>query len=177
MNAMTRSRRFLLAAIALGAAFVLFHGQLAAALVTRGDDALRGGDTDAAIRLYRRAMALDPASTVAADRLAFHLALRHDRAQAQLAVAVATRALSAHVAEPALYVDRAFAELQLRAWRHAERDFDRAGLLAHDARYEHFAGRMALRSGDRAAAKRYLLRALADDPGFAPARTLLRTLE
>jgi tetratricopeptide (TPR) repeat protein len=177
MNPMTRSRRLLLAGTALGTAFVLFHGQLAAAVVTRGDDALRGGDVDTAIRLYDRAVGLDPHSTVAADRLAFHLALRHDRTNARAAVAIATRALSANAAEPALYVDRAFAELQLRAWRDAEHDFDRAGALAHDPRYEHFAGRMALRSGDRNAAIRYARRALADDPAFAPARALLRTLE
>jgi tetratricopeptide (TPR) repeat protein len=177
MNAMTRSRRFLLAALALGTAFVLFHGQLAGAVVTRGDDAMRGGDNGAAIRLYQRAVELDPASPVAADRLAFHLALQHDRAYARSAVAIATRALSAHAGEPALFVDRAFAELELHAWRNAERDFHRAGILAHDARYEHFAGRMALRSGDRSAAKRYLLRALADNPEFAPARALLRRLE
>jgi tetratricopeptide (TPR) repeat protein len=177
MNPITRSRRIVLAAAGLGAEFVLFHGQLAAAVVTRGDDALRGGDVDTAIRLYDRAAGLDPHSIVAADRLAFHLALRHDRAGARAAVAIATRALAANADAPALFADRAFAELQLRSWRDAERDFHRAGVLAHDARYEHFAGRMALRLGDRNAARSYARRALADDPSFAPARALLRTLE
>jgi hypothetical protein len=172
----TRTRRLLLAASALAVAFVLFRGQLAAAVVTRGDDALRTGDVDAAIRFYDRAATLSPGSTIAADRLAFHLALRHDRAGARRAVTVATRALAAGTPEPALFVDRAFAELQLHAWRDAERDFARAGALAHDARYEQFAGRMALRSADRGAARRYALLALADDPKFTPARTLLRTL-
>ena len=158
-------------------AFVLFHGQLAAAVVTRGDDALRNGDMNAALRLYNRAMKLDPRSPVAADRLAFHLALRHDRTNARAAVAIATRALTSNPVEAALFVDRAFAELQLRDWRGAEHDFDRAGALAHDPRYEHFASRMALRSGNRFAAKRYARRALADDPAFAPARALLRSLE
>lgn len=177
MKPMTRSRRFLLAGTSLAMALALFHGQLAAAVVTRGDDALRGGDLDTAIRLYDRAARLDSRSIVAADRLAFHLALRHDRANARVAVAVATRALIANAAEPALFADRAFAELQLRLWRDAERDFDRAGELAHDPRYEHFAGRMALHAGDRGAAMRYARRALADDPSFAPARALLRRLE
>jgi len=177
MTEMSRPRRLLVAGCALAAAFVVFHAQLAGAVVTRADDALRAGDVDAAIRFYERAAQLDPHSAVAADRLAFHLALRHDRANALAAVTVATRALAADAAVPALYADRAFAELQLRAWRDAERDFDRAGTLAHDARYEHFAARMALRAGNADAARRYARLALADDPHFAPARALLRALE
>jgi tetratricopeptide (TPR) repeat protein len=177
MTPLTRARRLLLAGLSLGLAYALFHGQLAAAVVTRGDDALRTGDVDTAIRLYSRAVALDPQSTVAPDRLAFHLALGHGRDGARAAVAIASRALAANAAEPALFVDRAFAELQLRAWQQAERDFGRAGTLAHDPRYEHFAGRMALRMGNRAAARRHAQRALADDPTFAPARAMLRTLE
>jgi tetratricopeptide (TPR) repeat protein len=175
MTSLTRTRRLFLAGAALAMAFVLFHVQLAEAVVTRADDALRAGDVDAAIRLYDRATRLDPRSTVAADRLAFHLALSHSRAGAQQAIAVASRALGANPAAT-LFADRAFAELQLRRWGDAERDFARAGSLAHDARYEHFAGRMALRSADRSAARRYARLALADDPGFTPARTLLRTL-
>jgi tetratricopeptide (TPR) repeat protein len=177
MKHITRTRRVFLAVTALAAAFLFFHGQLALAVVTRADDALRSGDVDTATRLYARAARLDPRSTVAADRLAFHLALRHDRTNARLAVGVATQALRANSAEPALFADRAFAELQLRAWRSAEHDFDRAGKLGRDARYEHFAARMALRSGDRRAARHYAALALVDDPAFAPARTLLRTLE
>jgi hypothetical protein len=176
MTVLTRSRRLFLASTALAAAFVLFHGQLAAAVVTRGDDALRAGDADTAIRLYDRAAWLDSRSTVAADRLAFHLALRHDRADALRGIAIATRTLGIASPDAALFADRAFAELQLRSWRDAERDFARAGALAHDARYDHFAARMALRSEDRGAARRYALRALAEDPGFAPARAMLRTL-
>jgi hypothetical protein len=173
---MTRMRRLFLAASGLAAAFVLFHGQLAAAIVTRGDDALRSGDVPAAIRFYNRAAELDSGSVVAADRLAFELALRHDRSGAIQAIAVATRTLARDESEPGLFADRAFAEVQLRRWRDAERDFSRAGSLAHDARYEHFAGRMALHRADQNAARRYALLALVDDPAFAPARTMLRTL-
>jgi len=176
MTPMTRSRRLLLACASLTMAFALFHGQLAAAIVTRGDDALRNGDLEGALRLYDRATQLDPTSSVAADRLAFHLALQHERSAARQAITVASRALRAGGPDPGLFVDRAFAELRLRMWRPAEHDFARAGELAHDARYEHFAGRMALQSADRDAARRYELLALADAPGFAPARALLRTL-
>jgi len=176
VNPIGRARRLLIAAVALLLALVLFHDRLAAAIVTRGDDVLRGGDAAAAIRLYERALRLDPGSTVAADRLAFHLALRHERAGARDAVRVATAALAFASAEPNLYADRALAELELRAWRAAEHDFGRAGALAHDARYDHLAARMALRASDRGAAKHYARRALDDDPSFAPARVLLRAL-
>jgi tetratricopeptide (TPR) repeat protein len=145
-------------------------------MVTRGDDALRSGDVNTAIRFYDRAARLDPASVVAADRLAFELALRHDRGAATQAIAVATQALARNASDPGLFADRGFAEVQLRRWRDAERDFSRAGSLAHDARYEHFAGRMALHSADRNAARRYALLALGDDPGFMPARSMLQTL-
>lgn len=175
MTSPTRARRCTLAAAALTLAFALFHGQLAAAVVTRGDDALRAGDAAAALRFYARATQLDPASTVAADRLAFYLALSHRRAGARQAIAVASRALAAR-GDAALFADRAFAELQLQAWRDAERDFARAGRLAHDPRYEHFAARMALHSADRGAARGYARLALADDPSFAPARAMLRAL-
>jgi tetratricopeptide (TPR) repeat protein len=177
MTAPTRSRRAFLASIALVAAFVLFHGRLAEAVVTRADDVMRTGDVEGAIRLYERATQLDPSSIVAADRLAFHLALRHDRDGARRAVAVATRTLEAGGPDPSLFADRAFAELYLRRWRAAESDFARAGALAHDARFDHFAGRMALRSSDRGAARRYALLALAQDPQFVPARALLRSLK
>jgi tetratricopeptide (TPR) repeat protein len=173
---MTRARRCALAGAALTIAFMLFHGQLAAAVVTRADDALRAGDSAAALRLYARAMQLDPASSVAADRLAFYLALSHQHAGARAAIAVASRALATGSSDPALFADRAFAELQLHAWRDAERDFARAGSLAHDPRYEHFAARMALHSANRGAARGYARLALADDPSFAPARVMLRAL-
>jgi tetratricopeptide (TPR) repeat protein len=173
---MTRVRRFVLAGCSLVLAFALFRGQLATAIVTRADDALRSGDVAGAIRLYDRATQIDPRSSVAADRLAFYLALRHDRVSATRAVRVATRAIAAGATDPALFADRAFADIELRAWQNAERDFSAAGTLAHDARYEHFAGRMALRTGDRRAAAHYAHLALAYEPSFTPAQALLRAL-
>jgi tetratricopeptide (TPR) repeat protein len=173
---MTRTRRLLIAGVGLTLALALFHGQLASAVVTRADDALRGGDIDAAMRLYDRAALIDPFSSTPADRLAFNLALRHDRSDAARAIAIASRAIARGVTDPALFVDRAFARVQFGAWRDAEHDFARAGALARDARYEQFAGRMALHAGDRGAAVRYARTALAYDAGFTPARALLRAL-
>ena len=173
---MTRRRRVLVAAVALALAAVTFHAQLASAVVTRGDDVLRSGDVAGALRLYGRAMLIDPQSPIAADRMAFYLSMRHDRSSALRAIAVVSHAIATQTPDPTLLADRAFAELQLRSWRDAERDFARAGAAAHDARYEHFAARMALHVHDRRAARNFALLALADDPGFAPARAIMRAL-
>jgi tetratricopeptide (TPR) repeat protein len=173
---MTRTRRLAVSAIALAAALALFHRQLAEAVVTRGDDALRSGDVAGATRLYDRALQLDPGSTIAADRLAFNLSMHHDRTHALQAIDVITRVLHRGVNDPALLADRAFAEMQLRAWRDAEHDFALAGRLAHDARYAHFAARMALHANDRRAALQHAHVALAADAAFAPARALVRAL-
>lgn len=173
---MTRARRLLIAGISLTLALFVFHAQVASAIVTRGDDVLRTGDVAGAIRFYQRAISFDPRSAVAADRFAFYLSVQHDRESARRAVDVVTAALRAGASDSALYADRAFAELQLHAWRDAELDFAQAGAASHDARYEHFAARLALRLADRPAADRYARLALNDDPSFAPARAFMRAL-
>lgn len=173
---MTRMRRLLVAATALTLAAACFHTQLASAVVTRGDDVVRSGDVAGGLRLYARALSIDPRSAIAADRLAFYLSMRHDRNGARSAIAIVSRAIAAGASDATLLADRAFAEVQLRAWRDAERDFAGAGAAAHDARYEHFAARMALHVHDRLAAVRYASLALADDPAFAPSRAMLRAL-
>ncbi len=153
MTALGPVRRCACALVALTVSALLFRGSLSAAVVTRGDDALRGGDVATAVRSYRKALALDPASALAADRLAFQLALVHRPAQAAAAVSVASAALARHPLEPALFADRGFGELQLHAWQNARADFARAGILAHDARYHYLAARLALRIGDRPGAR------------------------
>ena len=177
MNAIPRIRRLACAFAGIAVAAVLLRGQLADALVTRGDDAARNGDTRAAMRAYERAIIFDPRSTVAADRLAFALAIRHERRSAEHSVAVATTALMFRPDDAPLAADRAFAEMELRRWSAAERDFAAAGLHAHDARYDHLAAHMALRRGDRRSARAYAARAVAADPAFHPAAALLRRLE
>lgn len=175
MTAMPPLRRLVCAVTALALSAVFFHAQVAAAVVTRGDDLLRGGDPDAALRAYARALWIDPRAAIAADRLAFYLALRHDRADARRAVDIATRALQS-APQAALFADRAFAELQLGRWRAAERDFAEAGRDARDPRYFHFAARMALHRRDARAARADARGALAVDARFAPARALLGSL-
>jgi tetratricopeptide (TPR) repeat protein len=168
-----RVRRLACAAVALSIAAGLFHADVALAVVTRGDDALRLGETVSAIRFYRRALWLDPGSTIAADRLAFSLALRHDQQDAREAVDAATSVLRRTPAG-ALFADRALAEVELRRWQDAEGDFARAARLDHDPRYDHFAARMALRTGRRRQARDHELEALTMDGHFSPAQHFLR---
>jgi tetratricopeptide (TPR) repeat protein len=177
MTPIPRARRLACAIVAIAAAAVLLRAQLADALVTRGDDAFRSGDVAGALRAYDRAVRIDPHSAIAADRLAFFLALRHERGSAERAVAIASVALAARAGDAALAADRGFAEMQLGRWTAAERDFAAAGLRGRDARYDHLAARMALRRGDRDAARAYAARAIAADRAFRPAYALLRSVE
>jgi Tfp pilus assembly protein PilF len=176
MTSIPLRRRLAIAAVALLLAGGLFRGQLAAALVTRGDDALRNGDPSAAARYYSRALHIDPRSSAAADRLAFHLAMGHQADDARAAIAVATQALAAHAQDAGLLADRGLAEQRLGRWHAAERDFAGAGAAGHDARYDHLAGRVALRLHDLGAARHFFDLALLADPGFGPARAALARL-
>lgn len=176
MTALAPVRRASCAAISIAIAALLFHGPLAASVVTRGDDALRGGDLATALRSYRKALMLDPSSAIAADRLAFHLALVHSPVAAASAIAIASDALRLHPRDSSLLADRGFGELQLRAWRAARADFTRAGSLGNDARYDYLAARLALRLADLAGARSAAARAEHDDPAFVPARSLLASL-
>jgi tetratricopeptide (TPR) repeat protein len=169
-----RARRIVLASLSLACAAILFRTNVAAALVTRGDDLLRAGDVDGAVARYARAERLDGASAVAADRLAFFLLVRRRRGDAALAYAVADRALRIVPADPALLADRAFAAQRLGRWSEAERDFLRAAQLGRDPRYAHLAARSAAHRGDRRAARADLRTALAIDTGYDPAKALLR---
>jgi tetratricopeptide (TPR) repeat protein len=167
-------RRAAIALVSLSAASLLFHANFASAMVTRGDDLARAGEGERAIVLYRRAIAFDGASAVAADRLAFALVMRGAPGDALEAYEVTGRLLRARPADAALLADRGFAAERLRRWRAAERTFAAAARIAHDPRYAHLAARMAQRSHDAAAVRRHLLDALALDAGYAPARAALR---
>ncbi len=169
-------RRFALAGIALVLAAGLFRAQIGTALITRGDDALRNGDRTAAVRYYRRALAIDEHSVLAADRLAFDLDMRRGPGDAQAAIDVATAALKANPDNPSLLADRGLAEQRLRRLAEAEQDFASAGEIARDPRYDHFAGRVALTRGREREARRYFRTALERDAHFDPARAALALL-
>ena len=177
MTTIPPARRAAVALAGVICAALLFRTNVADALVTRGDDLLRSGDANGAVRAYARAAWLDAGSAPAADRLAFALLMRRAAGDAATALAAADRALRAVPGEPALLTDRAFAAARLGRWRAAERDFAAAATAAHDPRYAHLAARMAERVHDPAAVRRHLLAALAVDSRYAPARALLRQLE
>jgi len=169
-------RRFAIALVTLALAAGLFHGQVAAALITRGDDALRNGDRNGAVRYYRRALTLDARSRTAADRLAFYLDIRRLPGDAQTAIDIATTALAGSPDDPALLADRGLAEQRLHRWAAAQAEFARAGEVGRDARYDHFAARIALLRGRPDEAKHFFRLALARDAHFDPARAALAAL-
>ena len=169
-------RRVVVAAFAVACAAALFRPNLASALVTRGDDVLRTGNVDAAVRYYGRAALLDASSAVAADRLAFFLLVRRHTGDAARAQAIADAALRFLPADPVLLADRAFAARRLGRRAAAERDFAAAARAGRDPRYAHLAARIAVERGDRAAARAHLRTALALDARYAPARVLLAEL-
>lgn len=166
-------RRFTIAVVALAGAGLLFRAPIASALVTRGDELLAGGRPERAVSAYRRALALYPASAVAADRLAFWLLRDRTRGAATRAFAIADRALGAGARSAALYADRGLAAARLGRWARAERDLRRAAADGRDPRYAHLAARMAQRAGQPARMRDDLRLALALDPRYAPARVLL----
>jgi len=176
MTTLSRRRRVGLALVALAASGVLFRGNIASALVTRGDEFLAAGDAEGAVRMYDRALRIDRSAAAAADRLAFTLLVRRRPGDAARAYAVAVAGLQAAPQDPELLVDRGFAARRLHRWRDAEQAFLRAALLAHDPRWAHLAAQTAARNGDRSAQRTHLETALALDPHYVPARALLGRL-
>ncbi len=167
-------RRFAVAFVSLVLCALLFHGQIADALVSRGDSFLQGGRPARAERYYRRALWWDPRSTIAADRFAFVGFELRTRASLDAAIEIAGDALARTPADQPLLLDRALCLQAEGRYGEARADFARAALIRRDPQVLHFAGWAALRSGDARAARRYWQDALRIDPSFTPATLALR---
>ena len=73
------SRRLILSIVGLAIGGVLLHHVIAVGLVSRGDDVLRAGSSNDAVRYYRRAMWFDPSWRVPVERVTFDMAEVGDR--------------------------------------------------------------------------------------------------
>jgi tetratricopeptide (TPR) repeat protein len=167
-------RRFAVALVSLLLCALLFHGQIADALVTRGDSFLQAGRPARAERYYRRALWWDSRSNVAADRFAFVGFELRTRAALDAAIEIAGDALARTPSEEPLLLDRALCLQAEGRYREARADFARAAVIRSDPQLLHLAGWAALRSGDARAARRYWQGALRIDPSFTPAALALR---
>ncbi|HEX5275242.1 MAG TPA: hypothetical protein VFW34_08195 [Candidatus Rubrimentiphilum sp.] len=173
----TAAGRIFLAALSLAIGLVLFHTQIADALVVRGDDMLVQNAYDQAAQRYSRALRFDPDSVVAIDRLAF-VALQGKRADAlRLATDRASEYLRTHPAEPKLLFDRALCYLKQKHYLSAYADFLRAAQLTHDPEQYTFAGWAARRTNKLAQAVDAWRRALRIRPGYRPAAAALSEQE
>jgi tetratricopeptide (TPR) repeat protein len=169
-------RRLILCVLSLGLATVLFHAQLASGVVSRGDEFLRAGEPARALVFYRRALGLDPASSVAAERYAFVALMRKRHAELEAAVEIASRALARDPSDEALLVDRALCLNALRSYSAAAHDFERLATRTGNPGYYEFAAQAAKRSGERARAAHLFATVVALDARFTAARRELARL-
>jgi tetratricopeptide (TPR) repeat protein len=177
MNAVPAARRAVLAALSLAIAAPLFHGQIADALVVRGDEALYRARPPQALQYYRRALWFDPDSAPAVDRFAFVAMSLHDAPSLAAAAVVASRYLVRHRDDVVVRMDRAMAYRALGARREALADFAAVGLATGDARAFAFAGDEAWRLGELQLARTFWRRALILSPGMPIAVHGLARLE
>lgn len=169
-------RRLSVATVSLALATLLFHTQLADALVIRGDDFLIQNRFGAASDRYLRALWFDAGSKTAADRYIFVSLQRRSRDKIRSAIGVADAFLSAHGLDSTILFDRAMCYLTLRRYRAALLDFKRAAYLTRDPQAFVFAGWAAKRAGKRAEAVELWRAALRLRIRYAPAAAALAEL-
>lgn len=170
-------RRLLVALIAIACAGLLFRGQLASGLVSRGDEFLQSGALLRAQVYYARALRFDRNSPTAAERFAFAGLMLKAPPALRAAIVVASDALVRQPGDQALLNDRALCLEALGDYRAARRDFEELAKRTGDARYYEFAAQAARRSGEMPAAARLFAHVMALDPNFGAARRELARLE
>lgn len=168
-------RRIRFAALLLPAIGIVFAvAPLASTLfMTRGVSLARGGDLDAARMDLNRAAALDPAST---DVFLNRASVRWSSGDASRALRDCDAALSLS-RHPRVYLRRAYFLAVSGNAAHAERDVRAALAVDPWLPHAHYQLAQILLAQNRAGdAVRALHRALRLDPGFEPARALLRRI-
>jgi tetratricopeptide (TPR) repeat protein len=170
---LSRQRRIGVAIVTLGLASVLFRGQVAEALVVRGDDFMSRSALTEAMTRYERARAIDPDNSSAIERVVFAGMEMRTPASLRDATAAANVYLAEHPNDGAILADRALCYLIERRYALALLDFEHAAKVQRDARYYVFAGWAANRMQQRARARRLWKTALAIDGRYVPARMAL----
>jgi tetratricopeptide (TPR) repeat protein len=159
--------------MAIGAAAILLHGQLADALVMRGDERLYRAQPSRALAYYQRALWLDPTDAVAVDRLLFVATTIRDRDALRVGIARASTYLARRPNDNVVRMDRAMAFRAIGQPARALEDFARVGRDARDVRALAFAGFAALAIGRPREARAYWRAALTLAPQFVVARHAL----
>ncbi len=154
------ARRVALAAAAVAVSGILLRGQVADALVVRGDEFLYRSNSKAALRYYRRALRFDANNTVALDRVLFVSTLLRNRTQMRDAVERSTGYLDRRPDDDAIRMDRAMACRALGDASTAAADFAVAGYRTRDARALALAGFASRTVADERAAVRLFRAAL-----------------
>ena len=162
-------RRIALATVAVAVSGVLLRGQMADALVVRGDEFLYRSDSRAALRYYRRALRFDATNAVALDRLLFVATILRDRVGMRDGVQRAAAYLERRPDDDAIRMDRAMAWRALGKSAFAWIDFGVVGYRTRDARALALAGFAARDAAREVAARRLWRAALTLAPGMPAA--------
>ncbi|MGA8533595.1 MAG: hypothetical protein WB615_05760 [Candidatus Tumulicola sp.] len=152
---------------------VLLRGQLADALVVRGDECLFRARPAASLRYYRRAIWIDPRDSVAVDRLLFVAMTLRDRRALDDGIVSATRYLEWKPDDNVVRLDRAMACRVTGRQSEALGDFAIVGRATHDARALTFAGYAAQAIGQPRRASYFWRAALLLSPDFPAAKHAL----
>ena len=164
MSVLHPARRIALAIAAVAVSGILLRGQMAQALVVRGDEFLYRSDSKSALRYYRRALRFDATNGVALDRLLFVATVLRDRAGMRGGVERAARYLERRPDDDVIRMDRAMACRALGEDSIAWADFEIVGYRMRDARALTLAGFAARAIAREAAARRLWHAALALAP-------------
>ena len=154
------------AGVALGISALLLHGQIADALVVRGDEQLYRARPARALTYYRRAVWFDRANGTAVDRFSFVAMTLRDVPAMREGIALASRYLAHRADDAVVRMDRAMAYRVLGDGRRALADFSIVARQTNDARAYAFAGEEAASLGERGAAEAFWRAALALWPGM-----------